>query len=410
MSNKKGKNKHGNKPKTEPKVNDKKQAPAVVTDSKKGDEDVISNLIGGIKTAMKSDNTDQLMKKVEVLKKSDSKVSDKKKQDLIKNPCGLDIGTSRIVGIKKTADGNVSMKDELNAFLAVPHSSFAQEMLTKNKLNYIEAGEFIYVMGYDAQEFANIFNAEVRRPMAKGLLKWDEQEAISVIKKIIPVVLDRPELGDNLCFSIPAPQAGFESDLVFHEALLKKFLVGTGYNAKSITEGMAVVLSELAEDNYTGIGVSMGAGMCNVCFSFLSVPVMVFSIPKGGDYIDQSVGRVVNETSNRVRVIKEESLDLAAPPRNNMENAFTIFYEEILGNLFNNIAAVLSHSEKLPRLSRPVPIVFAGGTSLPHGFKGKAEKILKQVSMPLEISDVRLASDPLKATARGALVNAMAPN
>ncbi|MEA1933427.1 MAG: hypothetical protein U9N60_03205 [Thermodesulfobacteriota bacterium] len=35
----------------------------------------------------------------------------------------------------------------------------------------------------------------------------------------------------------------------------------------SINEGLATVMSELAHDNFTGIGISMGGGMCNVCLS-----------------------------------------------------------------------------------------------------------------------------------------------
>jgi hypothetical protein len=39
--------------------------------------------------------------------------------------------------------------------------------------------------------------------------------------------------------------------------------------------------------NFSGIGVSCG-GMCNVCLTYLSVPVISFSVPKGDDYIDTS--------------------------------------------------------------------------------------------------------------------------
>ena len=170
-------------------------------------------------------------------------------------------------------------------------------MLKKSKMKYCNVEKDIAVLGYDAQTFANIFNSEVRRPMEKGLLKADETSAIPVLKEIVRLVVDAPkQMGANLCFSVPAPQVGFESDLIFHESVFKKYFEGLGFNAKSITEGTAIVLSELGEDNYTGIGISMGAGMCNVCFSFLSVPVIVFSIPRGGDNIDISVSRVSNET------------------------------------------------------------------------------------------------------------------
>ena len=54
----------------------------------------------------------------------------------------------------------------------------------------------------------------------------------------------------------------------------------------AINEGLAVVFSELEDENFTGIGISCGGGMCNVALAYLSIPSIMFSIPKGGDFID----------------------------------------------------------------------------------------------------------------------------
>jgi hypothetical protein len=228
-----------------------------------------------------------------------------------------------------------------------------------------------------------------------------------VIKEIINLVIPRPEAVTDLCFSVPAPEAGDAADLlVFHEGMLRQHLLGLGYKAKSITEGMAIVLSELANDNFTGIGISMGAGMCNVCLSFLSVPVIVFSIAKGGDDIDSSVARVTNETVNRVRIIKEESLDFTRTPKSNLENALIIYYEDLITTLLTHLSGILSRTDKMPRFSQAIPIVLGGGTCLPNGFKVKFEQLLKGANLPIAISSVRLARDPLKTTAMGALISA----
>jgi hypothetical protein len=280
-------------------------------------------------------------------------------------------------------------------------------MLVKNRMAHTKIRDEIAVLGYDAQQFANIFNSEIRRPMKKGLITPEEIYAIPVMKEIINLVLPKAEeVAQPLCFSVPAPEAGFEADLVYHEGVIKKYLVGLGYKANSLTEGLAVVLAELANDNFTGIGISMGAGICNVCFSFLSVPVIVFGISRGGDDIDAATARMTHETVNRVRVIKEESLDFTKTPKSNMENALIIYYEDLIMTLLNHLVGVLSRAENLPRLNQAIPIVLAGGTCLPNGFKVKFEQLLKQVKMPLAISGVRLAADPLRATAMGALVAA----
>ena len=369
------------------------------------DKNVLDDLVKGSSGAVDPHTLDKLITKVDELKESGKNLESR---SVAKKAYGLDVGTSRIISIKQGEESaGTDSADQLNAFIAVSETKFLKDMLVKNHMAHTKIRDEIAVLGYDAQQFANIFNSEIRRPMQKGLITPEEIYAIPVMKEIINLVLPRSEdVGQPLCFSVPAPAAGYEADLVFHEGVLKKYLVGLGYKAKSITEGLSVVLSELANDNFTGIGISMGAGMCNICFSFLSVPVIVFGINRGGDDIDTAVARMMHETVNRVRVIKEESLDFTRTPRSNLENALIIYYDDLIMTLLNTLSGTLSRAEKLPRLNQSIPIVLAGGTCLPNGFKVKFEQLLKEVKMPIAISSVRLAHDPLRTTAMGALVSA----
>ncbi len=47
----------------------------------------------------------------------------------------------------------------------------------------------------------------------------------------------------------------------------------------------------------------------------MSIPSILYGVAKGGDHIDRAVGAVVSEHATRVKVIKEESLDLSRPPK-----------------------------------------------------------------------------------------------
>jgi actin-related protein len=175
----------------------------------------------------------------------------------------------------------------------------------------------------------------------------------------------------------------------------------------AINEGLAVVFSELEDENFTGIGISCGGGMCNGTLAYLSIPSIMFSINKGGDFIDRSVGSVVSEHATRVKVTKEEGLDLSRAPRDKFEKALRIYYEDLVESLVTALKRSISKAESLPRSDRPLPIVLAGGTAKPKGFKDLFERALKDTSLPIEISGVRMAKDPLSATARGALIAAL---
>ena len=109
-----------------------------------------------------------------------------------------------------------------------------------------------------------------------------------------------------------------------------------------------------------------------------------------------------------MKAIKEETLDLSRPGTDKIDKALQIYYDKLIDSLVDELTRTLTRSQRLPRTDKPLPIVLAGGTAMPQGFRDRFAEKLGQRSLPLKISEVRLASDPLTATARGALVAALA--
>jgi hypothetical protein len=321
---------------------------------------------------------------------------------------GLDVGTSRLVLATGGAE-RVHTKAELNAFITVPYSKFTENILKQNKVTYqLNGDNAMRIFGTEAERFANTFNTEMRRPMLNGTLNPSEEHSLPVIEAIISRLVHKSKQGENLRFSVPGtPRDGSSSDLVYHEAMLKNLLGGMGYNAKGINEGLAVVFSELEPENFTGIGISCGGGMCNVALAFMSIPVITFSIAKAGDYIDRSVASVTGEVATRIRMIKEESLDLSKPPHNKYLGALHVYYDDVIVSLVESLRSSLAETKNMPHIDKPIPIVLSGGTAKPKGFLERFRQTLERDGFPLEISEIRMASDPLGATARGCLIAAL---
>lgn len=320
---------------------------------------------------------------------------------------GVDIGTSKIVIASKNS-GRDQFASQRNAFLSVEYSKFTQGILEQNKITHSKIGDMLVVYGDGAEVFANMLNTETKRPMKSGLLNPKEDNAIEIMKEIInDLVTPSNTSGTPLCFSIPGVPKDTDTSIIYHEAILKRLLDKKGYNSKSINEGLAVVFSELEKENFTGIGISAGGGMCNVCLSYLSIPHLSFSIKKGGDYIDNAVASITGEVNPRVRHIKENSFDLMKTPENEIEDALLIYYDDLIMSLVKAIKESIAQTSKIPKVDSPLPIVLSGGTVKPSGFKKRFETFLEQSDFPLDISEVRIADDPLNATARGALIAAM---
>ena len=334
--------------------------------------------------------------------------ADERMEDLVSgaNPVGLDVGTSKVVSARKKGKG-VETAMQLNAFIPVPYSRFTENILGQNDISYYREGEELIIYGTATERFANMFNADIRRPMADGVLNPREKEAMGVLEAILQGLLPRAKSqGEVLAFSVPAMD-GKASELTYHEATLRRHFESLGYKAVAINEGLAVIFSELEDENFTGIGISCGGGMCNAALAYLSIPSIMFSITKGGDTIDAAAGAVLNEHSFRVKVLKEEGLDLSKAPKDKFEKALHIYYEDLVETLVEALRRSLSKAEKLPKTDRPLAIVLSGGTAKPKGFKELFERTLKTHALPIEISGVRMASDPQTATARGALIAAM---
>jgi len=191
---------------------------------------------------------------------------------------GLDVGTMNILSAQQDGNDTVFVQQR-NSFVEIEYSDMAEQMLSRSEVLHIRKDDKVYVVGDDALNFANIFNKETRRPMKHGILSNDEQSAIPMMKLIIEQVVGEPAYPDEkLYFSSPADPIDSDLSTLYHQKTIESFLDDMGYDSEPINEGMSVIYSELADNNFTGLGISFGAGMTNVCLSYYAVPVMKFSV------------------------------------------------------------------------------------------------------------------------------------
>ena len=99
-------------------------------------------------------------------------------------PLGLDVGTSRIVVARDTGK-RYEYEAQLNAFLTLPYSRLAENLLQREGVLHEVEGAEIVVTGNDAQKFAEVFHVETRRPMRRGVINPDEPHSLAVLRHII---------------------------------------------------------------------------------------------------------------------------------------------------------------------------------------------------------------------------------
>lgn len=325
---------------------------------------------------------------------------------------GLDVGTSYIV-LATDNNNTLQYKDFRDAFYIIkPTTPVATKMIEKGLTGktFIKDsdGSFI-LLGKDAIEKAIERNDTAKRPMYKGVVSAKEKDAKRILAFILKEVVGQASTdGEKLVFCVPAQPVDQEDedfDVGYHEDVVKAILSECNYQAKAINEAEALCYSELENSDYTGIGISCGAGMTNVCVMLNGEPTVIFSTTKSGDWIDRMSAVATGEPDSVVQAEKENGdFTIGQKNDNPILAAVSTYYERLIDYTTKQLSVTLSDHKSLPKFKDPLDIVIAGGTSQAKGYVEIFRQKLIENNFPLKINVVRHASDPLHSVAKGCLI------
>lgn len=322
---------------------------------------------------------------------------------------GLDVGTMNLVCAQRTGKDKVETSRVRDAFLDL--DSGAKRMLKLSGVNFINQGEDgIIVVGDAAMEMANVFGREARRPLSQGLISAGEIDALEVLGVMIKNLLGEPKVEGEVCYySVPAAPVDDPSrDVVYHKGVFERIVTECGFEAIAGNEAMAIVYAETAADGFSGLGISFGSGMCNLALAVSGVEGLCFSVARGGDWIDAGAAKATGSTQSRICALKEKGFDLM-DPKSREEEALALYYKSLIEYCVDQTAREFAKIKDRFALPKAIPIVVSGGTSLAGNFLPFFEQVFakKRKRFPFEISEIRQASDPLNAVARGLLIQAI---
>jgi len=105
---------------------------------------------------------------------------------------------------------------------------------------------------------------------------------------------------------------------------------------------------------------------------------------------------------------RKEKIDLTIPlgEVDRIDQAIMLHYQLLIENVLNGIIQGFENNIDKARIEAPVPIIMAGGTASPVGFKEYFERILANHALPFEVSKIKVDEKPLLTVAEGCLVAA----
>lgn len=324
---------------------------------------------------------------------------------------GLDVGTMTLVRTKSDDMKPVPMR---NVFLKIDLDEVDKSSLSEMSHVEDDSNNVAYIIGEDAYRFGNIFGKEISRPMKQGMISPEEIDAIDILTLMIGHLLGDISNKEVYCnYSVPGEPIDTSRSIIYHEKVWGRILGSLGINHKPLNEAMAIIYDNLQDTKYTGIGVSFGAGMCNCAISFKGVQVSAFSTTKAGDWVDKSVADSLNLIPNRVTSIKEKNLDLSKSfaeisnkRTRRVVEALEYYYTNMVQYAIKNIVKKFNQDVDID-IDEQLPVVVAGGTSLPEGFIEIVKEQILKSELPFEVSDVTRAKKPFFSVSLGLVKKGM---
>lgn len=330
---------------------------------------------------------------------------------------GLDVGTSFIVSARSISDNSVEFNHQRDAFFEIePKSPFnakaIEKSLQQRGVFYLNKNGKFYLVGQQAINYSTEVHQNVLRPLKKGVLSSKDKDSFGMLSVIIEQIIGLPIVEKERCiYCYPADPVDTDFDTIYHMDLIGKILTNLGYDAIPMLEAEALIYSELLDYDLTGITMSWGAGMTNVCVAHLGSNVVSFSVTKGGDWIDERVGNRLEIPDTVIQAEKEQGFDLLNP-KSDIQEGLSIYYRSLMEYVASNLENKFKSCKEIPNFSEPIVVIISGGTSMAQNFipvfsdilKYKDKSKTKERDFPFVIKNVTHVSNPLRSVASGLLI------
>ena len=270
------------------------------------------------------------------------------------------------------------------------------------------------VIGQSALELAETLQVPTIQLMPGGRLPVEDPLARQVIASLIDALLPPAATNGQICWmtvpgavstDVDSPERTFFSQLV----RLK------GFEPCVVSTGRCVILAELGANGFTGMGIDFGASAVRASLARHGQEVAHSLLQRGGQWLDtrlsDSEGSVLFDAQGNqyldfaaITRWKESRLVSVLNPLSEREQKLALLYEELIGETLAKFRVDIVQQTSIANLPQPLPLVCTGGVSRIAGFQGLMEELLRDTMFPLEVSDVRCASDADYAVARGSLI------
>lgn len=330
---------------------------------------------------------------------------------------GLDLGSYRLRSLRREGDQLVARSTH-SFYSVLPDTDAHRALMQQAQIPFGVCEDDLVLMGNEAVDYAELFQVHAHRLLPGGIIPQADPLARQILGSLVDALLPASsEPGELCCLTLPGNYSqrpkSMNRVLEFFTRLVKL----RGYTPQILSDGMAVILSELAAENFTGIGISFGAATCDVSLAHCGIQIAHCTIERGGHWIDQELARKAKIYKwdcrgdkyldvNGCTQAKEQSDCSLTRVRDEDEKLLAGLYRDLVTSVLKQAAKAFANSPRLSDISQPIELVCAGGPTGIAGFEALLNHALSAAPPLPAIKDVRVTEDAQLTIARGCLISA----
>ncbi|NOX55387.1 MAG: hypothetical protein GXP27_13305, partial [Planctomycetes bacterium] len=284
---------------------------------------------------------------------------------------GLDIGSHHLRSLRIGPDFTLRARKCRASYAVLPDSPAHQRLLEQAGVSYAVCDGSLLLLGDAALEYANLFQVRPAALLPAGHVPKADPLARQILAALTDSLLPEPDRREDVCcFTSSFAKNGEWADRE-DEEFFARLIRLKGYAPVAISQSLALVLAELADEAFSGIGAVFGASCSQAVLAHRAVEVARFTLPRGGRWVaDELVRRGLARTGpGETPPTKDEDWLLSfegflGDPRSAREAAVTELITELMHQLLLGLAGQLQRMAADPYLARPIPLVYAGGLTI----------------------------------------------
>ena len=326
----------------------------------------------------------------------------------------LDLGSHSFRSLRSAGDHLVARRMR-STYCTLSDSETHRRLLERTGTEFLTCDQHLVLIGEPAIEISRLLQIPCLELLPRGQLAAHDPISRQIINLLIDALLPQAEAGGVCCFthggamrrSLVAAQLDFFSRLIRLR----------GYTPLPLPAGQALILAELVEDRFTGIGVVVGAAACEVTVTQLGQELHSWTIPRGGRWIDEHMARergdlLHDAAGQRLLDLDKAALDREAlapavlAPVSRDEKLLARLCRELTWEIADDLCQKLREDPRLGSLPRPLSLVCGGGIAQVPGFGDLLQDALHLRDAANPVGRIVTADSSPYTIARGLLVHA----